>query len=800
MTRNFFSEKHRKAIGYAHLGIHIFPLLPNTKKPIHKGGYKIASITPRQIDEWWSEHPDANIGAWPGASGHCVIDVDLKPSEDGNLSLQCLENVHGPVPVTMETSTISGGRHLWFEGNLKFSIKQLGPGLDTIGVKGYVVMPGSSIGGKCYREVIGIERITQIPNWVSKCLGRKERSPSKSSMVHEDEPSNVDRAISYLKGRVFEGDVAVENQGGGRRAFQVSATLRDLGISEDKAIDLFMEHYNEHCEPPWSEDELTSSVGSIVRNAYRYAQNEPGSLALNNLIEKFTGIQKGHRSKTSRASAGRAESALPSSRPGRRSLSNEWSEPVDLFNTLALPELPLELLPRTIKHFAEQEAELLGADPGGIATAALTVVASAVRDAHVVQVKKHDTSWKERACIWSMLSGRPSTMKTPIISSVTRQLKIRQSENFETYRKACQGAETKGKIETEPPHRLFVNDATMEALQVRMAENPHGLLTLQDELAGWITSFDRYSPNKNAKGERTFCLSTWNGGPYVIDRISRGITHIENASMSVLGGIQPEIISDVTANMGDDGLLQRFLICNLRPSKQGADRKRDPRIDQGIKRLIDALVDDDCEPRNHVFDSEARVVVNDFLGLVHDLQALEEHSSKLATWCGKLGAQMARLAMTLHYANADGKNVPIAINAETAQQAVSLLEVYYLPHAINFFTKIIGDNATDDKARWIADHILAHRLTRVTFRDLDRGGVTVKNTSDQERRKYFRLLESYGWVLPETEIEAICNAWKVNPAVHNLFEQRGKLERVRRKKAAEMIRKTTRMATSSLDD
>lgn len=472
-----------------------------------------------------------------------------------------------------------------------------------------------------------------------------------------------------------------------------------------------------------------------------------------------------------------------------------WPDPVDLFDTLALPPMTLELLPGVVRRFVEQEAELSGADPAGIATAALTVIAATIPDRHKVQVKEFDTGWLERPCLWAMLSGESSTKKSPIITATTQPVRALQAKYFEDFRAAKQIAEMKNEPEPPPPHRLYVNDATIEALQRRMAENPHGLLTSQDELSGWLSNLDRYSPKDSARGDRAFCLTAFNGGPYTIDRVRDGTTYIENASMSVLGGIQPEIISRLTAQMGDDGLLQRFLICNLARPRLGADRPRDLGIDRDYRSLIDRLAEDASEGRVHVFDKDARIVINDFLIYAHELQVLEEHSRKLGAWCGKLGAQVTRLAITLHYAEANGEDVPLSISAETARRAAGLIRTYYVPHAIRFFTETIGENATDEKARWIADHILARGLNRITFRHLDRGGPAVKNANDRDRRRFFRLLESYGWVRPEHENEAFCTAWLVNPAIHDLFQERARSERTRRKKSAEAIGKNTSKAS-----
>src|SRR5471032_2946787 len=91
--------------------------------------------------------------------------------------------------------------------------------------------------------------------------------------------------------------------------------------------------------------------------------------------------------------------------------------PVDLWRRFDPPPLPEGLLPATIERFARVQSELMGADPAGLAMAALTVCAAAIPDSVMLQVKEHDRGWTEAARIWTGLIGTPSAKKSPIISS-----------------------------------------------------------------------------------------------------------------------------------------------------------------------------------------------------------------------------------------------------------------------------------------------------------------------------------------------------------------------------------------------
>ena len=69
------------ALGYAKRGIYVFPLWPGTKTPMTAHGFEDATIDQDQINTWWRNTPDANIGIACGASGWAVIDFDTAKEE-----------------------------------------------------------------------------------------------------------------------------------------------------------------------------------------------------------------------------------------------------------------------------------------------------------------------------------------------------------------------------------------------------------------------------------------------------------------------------------------------------------------------------------------------------------------------------------------------------------------------------------------------------------------------------------------------------------------------------------------------
>ena len=73
------------ALAYAERGFHVFPVRLHRKAPLIKAWPSRATTDRAAIRQWWSRHPDANIGIATGPSGLVAIDVDVK---DGALGME----------------------------------------------------------------------------------------------------------------------------------------------------------------------------------------------------------------------------------------------------------------------------------------------------------------------------------------------------------------------------------------------------------------------------------------------------------------------------------------------------------------------------------------------------------------------------------------------------------------------------------------------------------------------------------------------------------------------------------------
>jgi hypothetical protein len=314
--------------------------------------------------------------------------------------------------------------------------------------------------------------------------------------------------------------------------------------------------------------------------------------------------------------------------------------PVDLWASFDPPELPKECLPNTIEGFARGESRIMGADAAGLAMAALTVCAAAIPDSIKLQVKKYSEHWTEPARLWTALIGDPSTKKSPILRQATWPLARIDGRLFGRYKTELETYESLSadeKKQRNPPEqrRVRIEDTTIEAAQQVLKSSPEGVLCLQDELSGWFGSMDKYVGSRGAQKDRGFWLQSYNGGEYVCNRIGRGSFIIPNLSVSMLGGIQAELIRKLAADGVDDGLLQRICPIVLQTSPtMGQDEPNDSASYYGD--LIDQL--HLMRIPNFVlrFDDSAQEIRNRLEQKHLDLMTCEAVSKKLAAHIGKL--------------------------------------------------------------------------------------------------------------------------------------------------------------------
>jgi hypothetical protein len=181
----------------------------------------------------------------------------------------------------------SGGFHLWYRGPHLYRLglkKTCHPDVDFAQ---YLMLPGGpprKNGGRY--EWMNELPIAAAPQWIYDMVaadrGRKRvgRSPTsegqpfveeegidQTPVIPLDLPQHIAWAVNYLR---RDAPPSHAGDGGEWAVFKIAATLKDHGISYEKAVELINNIYNNeaHCKPPWSDGvELRAKIA----NGYRYA-------------------------------------------------------------------------------------------------------------------------------------------------------------------------------------------------------------------------------------------------------------------------------------------------------------------------------------------------------------------------------------------------------------------------------------------------------------------------------------------------------------------------------------------------
>lgn len=157
----------------------VFPLLPGEKKPLTAHGFHDATTDTTQVESWWHDTPQANIGIATGAAGLVVLDIDVKNGAPGDASWAAIVAEHPELEDTRVARTPSGGRHYYFRGNgdrIRSSVSKLAPGIDVRAEGGYVVAPGSETAEGRY-EWLSKRPPAKLPAWLAERLRTAEREP-----------------------------------------------------------------------------------------------------------------------------------------------------------------------------------------------------------------------------------------------------------------------------------------------------------------------------------------------------------------------------------------------------------------------------------------------------------------------------------------------------------------------------------------------------------------------------------------------------------------------------------------------
>lgn len=292
MNARIESEALLAALGYAARGWRALPIWSASegrcgcpkgaecdrpgKHPIVRNGVNDATTDERQIREWFTEYPGANVGIATGReSSLTVVDADARGGKPGVVNLTVLCASQGGLPATLRVKTSGGGLHLYFEFSdaLQTGSNVLAEGIDVRNDGGYVIAPPSvHVSGEQYRFADERAPLLALPDWM-RPVARERRRGAASARRHLT-LEQVEQALSHIDSDDRD------------RWLEVGVILGRAYDRRDEAWALYQEW---SARSPKFEDDRAGNISRMRDMFYERSQGEPRAgqqpLTIGSLIE-----------------------------------------------------------------------------------------------------------------------------------------------------------------------------------------------------------------------------------------------------------------------------------------------------------------------------------------------------------------------------------------------------------------------------------------------------------------------------------------------------------------------------------
>lgn len=422
-------------------------------------------------------------------------------------------------------------------------------------------------------------------------------------------------------------------------------------------------------------------------------------------------------------------------------------EPIKESSNEVMP-CPTLTLPQALADWIQGNAKQMQIAEDYFVASILVYIGSLIGRKRSLRLRQ-GTNWVEFPNLWGMIVGRPAMMKSPAMKVALSPLEILANRAIDKYNvslnqyemeleswkirnKACEEvykSDYKNSLKESQPqkaikrhieempvkpkkHRYKTQDATTEKLGEILVDNPQGLLLHRDELAGWLSSFEK----NGREGDRQFFLESWSGNQaFDVDRIERGSLHIPALCLSIFGSIQPGPLSQyirsaMQGGAGDDGFIQRFQVMVWPDAKNHWELIQGIPISQlelPVNQMFDCLdsltFDPIGEPIVLSFTNEAQTLFDQWQESYENRLRVGVLSPHMEAHLAKYKKLLPALCLILeHVQTAVKGKQPSAITAQTLESAIGWL-AYFESHANRIYGS--GANAIPKIAKELINHL-----------------------------------------------------------------------------------------------
>lgn len=353
---------------------------------------------------------------------------------------------------------------------------------------------------------------------------------------------------------------------------------------------------------------------------------------------------------------------------------------------------PIEVFPDPIQQFIRLLNESLNYSPDFLSVAMMFVIATLNGNKYKLKIKN---GWNAPTVFWFAVVGEPGTMKShPVgtiiepIENIDREVKLSYDAEYLDYEKEVAEAKKKTLIRKPKFKQIRVTDITLESLHDVHSINKRGLGYYKDELVGFINSMNQYHKG----GDEQFWLESFNNKSYIVNRVSKQVNLIEDTMINIIGTIQPSVLSNMSKDHGENGLLDRFLYTS-------AEEKIYPLSERDIDPGWLKWWNESIRAANKIFeyfDKRDTIILPLGEGALRKMieidervcktQASDDISDAFKNYLSKSKTYLPRITLLLSLFDAIFNNTPIAVTVDHVERANKVMQ-YFVNSSRTIFTK-----------------------------------------------------------------------------------------------------------------
>lgn len=350
------------------------------------------------------------------------------------------------------------------------------------------------------------------------------------------------------------------------------------------------------------------------------------------------------------------------------STSFNWNSPdTSLLHTTVEDRaaFPTGMLGGALAHWVEAVAQSRNVPVDYVGASLITLAAGLIGNARTTDA----IGWTEPSVLWTVLVGNPSAGKSPAMDPFVEMV-----ADFE--------AEAADELEEDEQSNwaIHIDDVTAQAAAEVASDSPKGLILMKDELSHWWSRFGQ-------SGGEAFWLKAFGARPEMVKRKGRPALHIKRLAISVLGGAQPNTLTQFACSKENKGFAARWLYVFPKPVK-GFRIAKSVSMDPGrtVLRRLWKLGLVDGKPLAVPVSPRAIARFEQWVGLKRQAAEADE-DGVWGQWLGKQGGVALRLALVLEHlwwaADATPGDItgPTKISGSAMTAAMKFIDTYASPMA-----------------------------------------------------------------------------------------------------------------------